>query len=193
MLMTERRPTFGTIEGWAGSVLLEAGAIHECEGQKKGPRRSAGPPLRPPRRPPKIRRPASLRTRRSPLLAMCWALSVTPARSVRLNRRRRRREGRRHCYRFGAQDGFFHPLAGVADLHRPRRPAGLLQFITQFVVLTACPTRALSERTRLLTQLLAPGTIRKSTTPRSSPIAASCRQHAMDWACVTPNQPPSIA
>jgi hypothetical protein len=31
MLMTERRPTFRTIEGWARSVLLEAGAIHECE------------------------------------------------------------------------------------------------------------------------------------------------------------------
>jgi hypothetical protein len=32
MLMTrERRPTFRTIEGWARSVLAEAGAIHECE------------------------------------------------------------------------------------------------------------------------------------------------------------------
>jgi hypothetical protein len=32
MLMTkERRPTFRTIEGWARSVLIEAGAIHECE------------------------------------------------------------------------------------------------------------------------------------------------------------------
>jgi hypothetical protein len=32
MLMTkERRPAFRTIEGWARSVLTEAGAIHECE------------------------------------------------------------------------------------------------------------------------------------------------------------------
>jgi hypothetical protein len=27
----ERRPAFRTIEGWARSVLIEAGAIHECE------------------------------------------------------------------------------------------------------------------------------------------------------------------
>jgi hypothetical protein len=32
MLMTkERRPAFRTIEGWARSLLIEAGAIHECE------------------------------------------------------------------------------------------------------------------------------------------------------------------
>jgi hypothetical protein len=32
MLMTkERRPAFRTIDGWARSVLIEAGAIHECE------------------------------------------------------------------------------------------------------------------------------------------------------------------
>jgi hypothetical protein len=32
MLMTKRqRPAFRTIEGWAKSVLLEAGAICECE------------------------------------------------------------------------------------------------------------------------------------------------------------------
>jgi hypothetical protein len=32
MLMTrERRPAFRTIEGWARGVLLEAGAIRECE------------------------------------------------------------------------------------------------------------------------------------------------------------------
>jgi hypothetical protein len=32
MLMTkERRPASSTIEGWAPLVLLEAGAIHECE------------------------------------------------------------------------------------------------------------------------------------------------------------------
>jgi hypothetical protein len=32
MLMTrERRPAFRTIEGWARSVLLTAGAIHECD------------------------------------------------------------------------------------------------------------------------------------------------------------------
>jgi hypothetical protein len=32
MLMTkERRPAIRTIEGWARWVLIEAGAIHECE------------------------------------------------------------------------------------------------------------------------------------------------------------------
>ena len=32
MLMTkERRPAFWTIKGWARAVLLEAGAIRECE------------------------------------------------------------------------------------------------------------------------------------------------------------------
>jgi hypothetical protein len=31
LMMKERRSTFRTIEGWARSVLLEAGAIRECE------------------------------------------------------------------------------------------------------------------------------------------------------------------
>ena len=32
MLMTrEKRPAFRTIEGWARAVLLDAGAIRECE------------------------------------------------------------------------------------------------------------------------------------------------------------------
>jgi hypothetical protein len=31
LMMKERRPAFRTIEGWARSVLTEAGAIHECE------------------------------------------------------------------------------------------------------------------------------------------------------------------
>jgi hypothetical protein len=31
LMMKERRPAFRTIEGWARSVLLDAGAIHECE------------------------------------------------------------------------------------------------------------------------------------------------------------------
>jgi hypothetical protein len=31
LVMKERRPAFRTIEGWARSVLIEAGAIHECE------------------------------------------------------------------------------------------------------------------------------------------------------------------
>jgi len=42
MLMTrERRPVFRTIEGWARLVLLEAGAIYECEehGWAQRPRR----------------------------------------------------------------------------------------------------------------------------------------------------------
>jgi hypothetical protein len=31
LVIKERRPAFRTIEGWARSVLIEAGAIHECE------------------------------------------------------------------------------------------------------------------------------------------------------------------
>ena len=31
LMVKERRPAFRTIEGWARSVLLEAGAIRECE------------------------------------------------------------------------------------------------------------------------------------------------------------------
>ena len=31
LMMKERRPAFRTIEGWARSILLEAGAIRECE------------------------------------------------------------------------------------------------------------------------------------------------------------------
>jgi len=31
LMMKERRPATRTIEGWARSVLLEAGAIRECE------------------------------------------------------------------------------------------------------------------------------------------------------------------
>ena len=31
LMMKERRPVFRTIEGWVRSVLLDAGAIRECE------------------------------------------------------------------------------------------------------------------------------------------------------------------
>ena len=31
LIMKERRPAFRTIEGWARLMLLEAGAIRECE------------------------------------------------------------------------------------------------------------------------------------------------------------------
>ena len=31
LFIKERRPAFRTIEGWARSVLLEAGAIRECD------------------------------------------------------------------------------------------------------------------------------------------------------------------
>nr|WP_249141316.1 hypothetical protein [Bradyrhizobium liaoningense] len=31
LIFRERRPAYRTIEGWARSVLLEAGAIRECE------------------------------------------------------------------------------------------------------------------------------------------------------------------
>lgn len=31
LMMRERRPAIRTVEGWARSILLEAGAIRECE------------------------------------------------------------------------------------------------------------------------------------------------------------------
>ena len=31
LMMKEHRPAFRTVQGWARSVLLEAGAIRECE------------------------------------------------------------------------------------------------------------------------------------------------------------------
>ncbi|MBP1093703.1 hypothetical protein [Bradyrhizobium diazoefficiens] len=31
LMMKERRPAIRTVDGWARSVLLEAGAIRECE------------------------------------------------------------------------------------------------------------------------------------------------------------------
>ncbi|WP_275199939.1 hypothetical protein [Bradyrhizobium sp. CSA207] len=31
LMFRERRPAYRTVEGWARSVLLEAGAIRECE------------------------------------------------------------------------------------------------------------------------------------------------------------------
>ena len=31
LIMKERRPAFRTLEGWAITVLLDAGAIRECE------------------------------------------------------------------------------------------------------------------------------------------------------------------
>ena len=31
LMRRERRPAFRTVEGWARSILLEAGAIRECE------------------------------------------------------------------------------------------------------------------------------------------------------------------
>jgi hypothetical protein len=31
LMMKEQQPAFRTIEGWARVILLEAGAIHECE------------------------------------------------------------------------------------------------------------------------------------------------------------------
>ena len=74
MLMTNtRRPAFRTIEGWAKSVLLETGAIRECE-EHSWAKDFADPDARdrallvarqdPP--------PASLQIRRSPLSAAHW-------------------------------------------------------------------------------------------------------------------------
>ena len=84
LMMKERRPAFRTIEGWARLVLLEAGAIRECE--EHGWMRDRSDPM--PANAPfsslgRIRPPASLRSRRSLLFATCWIRSATPARSAR--------------------------------------------------------------------------------------------------------------
>jgi hypothetical protein len=90
LMMKERRHALRTIEGWVRSVLLEAGAIRECE-EHGWMRDRADPHAREPFSSlAGIRRPVSLRTRRSPLFATCWIRSATPARSARPTPLRRR-------------------------------------------------------------------------------------------------------
>jgi len=88
--MKERRPAFRTVEGWARSVLLEAGAIRECE-EHGWMRDRADPHARgrafelARRDPPPDVSPEEA----SPLFAMCWTRSATPARSALPNPVRR--------------------------------------------------------------------------------------------------------
>ena len=90
LMMKERRPAFRTIEGWARSILIEAGAIRECEehgwmADRADPHAATAllSPLA------AIRHPTPLRKRRSPLFVMCWIRSATPARSALPNPVRR--------------------------------------------------------------------------------------------------------
>jgi hypothetical protein len=85
MLMTkERRPAFRTIEGWARSVLIEAGAIHECE--EHGWAKDRADPHARDRAldtARQIRRRASRRRRRLSRSRKCWIRSATPVRNAR--------------------------------------------------------------------------------------------------------------
>src|ERR1700736_5011103 len=80
MLMTKRRrPAFRTIEGWARSVLLEAGAIREYEEHGWAQDR-ADPHARERALSSlaKMRRPASLRSKRRLRSKTFWVRSATP-------------------------------------------------------------------------------------------------------------------
>ena len=88
LMMKERRPAFRTIEGWARSVLLDAGAIRECE-EHGWIRDRADPHARERALLVARRDPVCLRARRSPLFATCWIRSATPARSALPNPVRR--------------------------------------------------------------------------------------------------------
>jgi hypothetical protein len=85
LMMKERRPPFRTVDGWARCVLLEAGAIRECE--EHGWMRDRSDPhareraLVAARRDPPPNVPAE---RASPLFVLCWIRSATPARNARL-------------------------------------------------------------------------------------------------------------
>src|SRR6478752_5970900 len=84
----------------------------------------------------RIRRRASLRTRRRLRFGRSWTRSATPARSARRN------SPQAMLGSLSAAEALFHTLTGVADLldgllHRRCRPAGLLRLIANFVVLPA--------------------------------------------------------
>ena len=79
-MMKERRPAIRTLQGWAISVLLDAGAIRECE--EHGWMKDCGDPDAR-ERAPRIHRPASLRTRQPLRWGTYSAQSATCARSVR--------------------------------------------------------------------------------------------------------------
>ena len=83
LMMKERRPAIRTLQGWAISVLLDAGAIRECE--EHGWMKDCGgcPRTRPSPPPARIHRPASLRTRQPLRWRTYSAQSATCARSAR--------------------------------------------------------------------------------------------------------------
>jgi hypothetical protein len=95
MLMMKERPVaFRTIEGWGRLVLLEAGAVRECEAHGWSTDR-ADPHARErallvARQDPAAR---CLRKRRSRRFTMCWMRSATPARSARPKNEHSMREG----------------------------------------------------------------------------------------------------
>ena len=87
LIMKERRPAFRTIEGWARLILLEAGAIRECEEHGWMRDRSDSHARE------RALRPASLRSKRTLLLAMSWMRSATPARNAGPSNEHSIREG----------------------------------------------------------------------------------------------------
>jgi hypothetical protein len=73
MLMTkDRRAAFRTIEGWARSILIEAGAIHECEEHGWAKDRAD----------PHARDRALLVARQDPPPGVCAAQAVSAVRDV---------------------------------------------------------------------------------------------------------------
>lgn len=84
MLMVKERRA-ADAAGVAISVLLDAGAIRECEvhGWMMDRTDPDAPGARPRRRPPGSDRPVYLWTRQSPLFRTCWIRSGTRARSAR--------------------------------------------------------------------------------------------------------------
>jgi hypothetical protein len=83
LIMKERRPAFRTIEGWARLILLEAGAIRECEEhdwmRDRSDSHARERALLIARQDPP---PGSLRSKRSLPFAMSWMRSATPARNA---------------------------------------------------------------------------------------------------------------
>src|ERR1700691_2718465 len=91
LVMKERQPPFRTAERWARLVLLEVGAIRECE-EHGWMRDRADPHARDravdiARRDP---RRASLRMRQRSKFGKPWIRSATPAPSARRHERRAR-------------------------------------------------------------------------------------------------------
>src|ERR1700677_2323534 len=88
LVMKERQPPFRTAERWARLVLLEIGALRECEGH--GWRRIAailGRASAPFSSRDTSRLSVSLRSERLLWYATCWIRSETPVQSARPSNR----------------------------------------------------------------------------------------------------------